>query len=277
MKDTKTFQIELAELAIKASSASFITVGELSRLIAIYGNQKQIKNYWQETCENNGLAKATASDYWSIASFFSERLFESHKDARTSNAKGIALRLGSLGLKSLANGKAFKVAFNKVTDFSKALKEYRTQEEDEALEALIESCITKGKTLHELNEVIRNCEDFIQIEAKKGDSDEDEDEDFSQIEAKKGDSDEDEDEDFSQIEAKKGDSDEDEDEDEGLNAQNNNILFERMLDNLNLEKLCQILDKQSLENLLALRTHLNRVIKTRKNQVDAQDKEEVAA
>lgn len=65
----QNFNTELSALAVKTANSSFSAIGELSRLVSIYGDKKEVKLCWVKACEDNGLVKATSTDYWSLATF----------------------------------------------------------------------------------------------------------------------------------------------------------------------------------------------------------------
>lgn len=117
----QNFNTELSALAVKTANSSFSAIGELSRLIAIYGDKKEVKNAWVSACETNGLVKATSTDYWSIATFY-KGIFSSYQDAKNAGIKSILARLEAIGIKSVKTAKSYKVAFGKCETFSDSLK-----------------------------------------------------------------------------------------------------------------------------------------------------------
>jgi len=162
-----SYQTELSTLAVKTANSSFSAIAELSKIIACYGDKKEVKNHWIDCCENNGLVKATASDYWILATFF-QGVFTSYQDAKNSGIKAIAARFEAIGITSIKTAKSYKIAFNKVLAFGDSLKGYRTLEDNDVLESLIESCSINSKTtLETILALISSIESFIaEAEAK---------------------------------------------------------------------------------------------------------------
>ena len=67
-----SYQNELSVLAVKTANSSFSAIAELSKIVACYGDKKEVKTHWLECCESNGLVRATSSDYWILATIFFE-------------------------------------------------------------------------------------------------------------------------------------------------------------------------------------------------------------
>ena len=156
-----SYQTELSVLAVKTANSSFTAIAELSKIIACYGDKKEVKICWLECCENNGLVRATASDYWTLAMFF-KGIFASYQDAKNAGIKAIVVRFESIGITSIKTAKSYKIAFSKVIAFSDSLKGYRTLEDNDVLESLIESCSISFKTtLENLLTIISSIESFM--------------------------------------------------------------------------------------------------------------------
>jgi len=156
-----SYQTELSVLAVKTANSSFSAIAELSKIIACYGDKKEVKICWVENCENNGLVRATSTDYWTLAMFF-KGIFASYQDAKNAGIKAIASRFESIGITSIKTAKSYKIAFSKVIAFSDSLKGYRTLNDNDVLESLIESCSVSFKTtLENLLAIIGSIESFM--------------------------------------------------------------------------------------------------------------------
>ena len=96
-----SYNTQIAELAIKTANGSFSNIVELSKILTIFGTQKDVKMCWITSCENNGLLKATANDYFSLAVIVGKIAFSDYKDAKASSVSVAKSRLDLLGIVSV--------------------------------------------------------------------------------------------------------------------------------------------------------------------------------
>ena len=135
-----SYQTELSALAIKSANGSFTNIVELSKILAIFGTKKEVKTCWVESCEDNGLLKATANDYYSLASIVGGLVIVDYKDAKASSVTVLKARLDDIGVTSVKTLKAYKKAQKDASELIQGLMEFRTLEgENEELESLIQA------------------------------------------------------------------------------------------------------------------------------------------
>ena len=137
-----SYNTQIAELAIKTANGSFSNIVELSKILTIFGTQKDVKMCWITSCENNGLLKATANDYFSLAVIVGKIAFSDYKDAKASSVSVAKSRLDLLGIVSVKSLKDFKQATAKIAALVLILQGHRTVDgENDSLENAIQACL----------------------------------------------------------------------------------------------------------------------------------------
>ena len=171
-----SYQTELATLAVKTANGSFTNIVELSKILAVFGTKKEVKTCWIENCESNGLLKATANDYYSLAGIVGGLVIVDYKDAKASSVTVLKTRLDDIGVTSVKTLKTYKKAQKEASELIQNLMEFRTLEgENEDLELLVSALSTVTK-LSSILSVIEAAQAFI-IQLSDTDADADADAD----------------------------------------------------------------------------------------------------
>ena len=156
-----SYQSELSSLAIKTANGSFSNIVELSKILAVFGTKKEVKICWVENCENNGLLKSTANDYYSLALIVGDLVIKDYKDAKASSVTILKARLDAIGVTSIKTLKTYKSAQKECAILVQSLMEFRTLDGENAdLELLIESLSTLTH-LNDLLSSIDGAQEFI--------------------------------------------------------------------------------------------------------------------
>ena len=167
-----SYQTDLAAIAIAIANSSFSNVAKLARLVAIYGDKKEVKVCWAEVCENNGLASSTSKDYWTLAVAFGF-MFTDYQATRDLQVKQTEAKFSDLGITSLKTMKTYKVLASKLLGFESSLKTMRSSNgQNNELENLIKLVTdSKGKTLASLESNLAEVDSYLKALAEKATKD----------------------------------------------------------------------------------------------------------
>ena len=167
------YQTELSAIAIAIANSSFSNVAKLARLVAIYGDKKEVKVCWANVCENNGLSSSTSKDYWTLAVAFGF-MFTDYQATRELQVKQTEAKFSGLGITSLKTMKTYKICASKLLSFESSLKTMRSSNgQNSELENLIKLVTdSKGKTLSTLESNLAEVDNYLKALAEKAAKDE---------------------------------------------------------------------------------------------------------